>query len=66
VWSLRKRKGISPDSAAKTYEYLCLSDPDGLYFYDCREIKYSKQVNDQNAKRLIELGEQLCGIKYGD
>lgn len=66
VWSLRKRKGVSPEVAADTYEYLCLGDPEGFYFYDCLEAKYSRQVNAQNAARLFELSETLCGIKYGD
>lgn len=66
VWSLRKKKGTSPEIPAKTYVYLCDNAPQGLYFFNSKEISYSKQVNDQNAKRLFELSEKLCQIKYGD
>lgn len=67
-WSLRKKGGVAPAVAAQTYEYLCKKTPtpDGLYYYQCRERKYSRHVDDDaQAKRLFELSEKLCGISYG-
>jgi hypothetical protein len=32
-----------------------------LYFHHCKPIKYNKQVTTENATRLFELSEQLCG-----
>ncbi len=64
-WSMRKRFGVSPDVAAQTYVYLCNRTPmpQELYYYQCNKRRYSKRVdNEQDAKRLFELSEQLCGI----
>lgn len=67
IWSLRKRYGVSPAVPAKTYAFLCEQSPppDGLYYYLCKEKKYSRQVTSQNADRLFALSERLCGIQYG-
>jgi len=66
IWALRKRHGVPPEVPAKTYAFLCEQDPppDGLYYYLCREKDYSRQVTKENADRLFELSERLCGIKY--
>jgi NAD(P)-dependent dehydrogenase (short-subunit alcohol dehydrogenase family) len=65
VWSLRKRWGTSPEIPAKTFAFLC-DEPaaGGFYYYNCRERRCSSQVTAENAARLFELGERLCGIKY--
>jgi len=67
IWTLRKRHGVLPEIPAQTY--LFLSDqpqaPEGLYYYLCRKRPFSKQVTKENADRLFELSEQLCGITYG-
>lgn len=67
VWSLRKKKGVTPDIPAKTYAWVCSqpSAPKGLYYYLCKENTYSKQVNRENADRLFRISEQLCGISFG-
>jgi NAD(P)-dependent dehydrogenase (short-subunit alcohol dehydrogenase family) len=66
VWSLRKKHGVSPDVPAKTYAFLCEQKDrqNGLYYYLCKEIYYSKEVTSENANRLFELSERLCGIRY--
>jgi len=66
VWSLRKKHGVSPDVPAKTYAFLCEQKDrqNGLYYYLCKEINYSKEVTSENANRLFELSERLCGIRY--
>jgi len=68
IWSLRKKQGVSPEIPAETYVFLCESRdaPKGLYYYICREQRYSKEVTSENADRLFELSEKLCGIKYSD
>ncbi|MGI6576563.1 MAG: SDR family NAD(P)-dependent oxidoreductase [Clostridiaceae bacterium] len=67
IWSLRKRHGVPPSVPAKTYAFLCeqKNTPEGLYYYLCKEKKYSKQVTSENADRLFELSERLCDIHYG-
>jgi NAD(P)-dependent dehydrogenase (short-subunit alcohol dehydrogenase family) len=64
IWTLRKRQGVPPEVPAKTYAFLCEREtaPDGLYYYQCKKKNYSKQVTSENADRLFELSERLCGI----
>jgi NAD(P)-dependent dehydrogenase (short-subunit alcohol dehydrogenase family) len=67
-WKLRSRGGVAPEISAQTYAYLCSRQPapEGLYYHDCRQAAYSKRADDAvDAKRLFELSEQLCGIKFG-
>ncbi len=66
IWSLRKRHGAQPDVPAKTYAYLCETDPmpEELYYYRCKPNRYSRQVTRGNADRLFALSERLCGIEY--
>jgi len=68
VWALRKKHGVLPEIPAETYVYLCEQEPvlKGLYYYLCRERQFSKEVTEENANRLFELSEKLCGIKYCD
>ncbi|MFB0919512.1 MAG: SDR family NAD(P)-dependent oxidoreductase [Oscillospiraceae bacterium] len=68
IWSLRKRHGVLPEIPAETYAYLCEQEraPEGLYYYLCHEQKFSGEVTTENANRLFELSEKLCGIKYRD
>lgn len=68
IWSLRKRQGVSPEIPAETYVFLCEreSAPSGLYYYLDHERTFSKEVTQENADRLFELSERLCGIKYSD
>lgn len=66
IWSIRKKHGISPAIPAKTYEFLLneKTAPAGLYYSQCREKKYSRQVTGENADRLFKLSQELCGISY--
>ena len=68
IWSLRKRQGVSPEIPAETYVFLCEreSAPSGLYYYLDHERTFSKEVTQEDADRLFELSERLCGIKYSD
>lgn len=66
-WGLRSKHGVTPDVPAQTYVYLCnqMPAPKGLYYYLCKESQYSKRAdNAEDANRLFELSEKLCGIKY--
>lgn len=66
IWALRKRHGVPPMVPAKTYAFLCEQKeiPNGLYYCLCKESAYSKHVTSENANRLFELSERLCGIHY--
>lgn len=67
VWKMRKRSGVSPDVPANTYHYLCEGQPKtGLYYYLCKEARYSKYVTEESADRLFALSETLCGIEFGE
>lgn len=66
-WSLRKKRGDSPEYVAQTYTYLCyqMPAPYWLYYHACKPANYDKRVdNEQDARRLFELSEQLCGIRF--
>jgi NAD(P)-dependent dehydrogenase (short-subunit alcohol dehydrogenase family) len=66
-WELRKKNGVSPDKAAQTYKYLCglPEHPEGLYYRDCEPSAYSRYAdNEEHAKQLFDLSEQLCGITF--
>ena len=67
VWGIRKHQGVHPSVPAKTYSFLCARDktpPGGLYYYMCRERRYSREVTSENADRLFELSAKLCGLSY--
>jgi NAD(P)-dependent dehydrogenase (short-subunit alcohol dehydrogenase family) len=67
-WNLRRKGGVEPEVPAQTYAYLCSRQPAPaeLYFHDCRPAKYSKRADDAaDAKRLFELSEKLCGVRFG-
>ncbi|NLO49200.1 MAG: SDR family NAD(P)-dependent oxidoreductase [Clostridiales bacterium] len=66
VWSVRRKKGVSPEVPAKIYARVCGQKhaPDGFYYAVHGETAFSRQVNDENAERLFALSERLCGISY--
>ena len=66
IWALRKRHGVPPAVPAKTYAFLCNQEasPSGLYYYLCKENRYSGQVTSENADKLFALSQRLCGIHY--
>ena len=65
-WTLHKRSGEPPAVPARTFAFLCEWErvPEGLYYYHCKEVPYSKQVIVENASRLFTLSERLCNICY--
>ncbi len=67
-WELHRRRGVSPETSAKTHLHLCrLQDcPQGLYYHKCSPCAYSRYADsEEDAKRLFELSEKLCGITFG-
>jgi len=66
-WSVRRKHGDLPEYTAQTYVYLCnqMPAPYWLYYHACKPANYDKRVdNEQDAQRLFELSEQLCGIRF--
>ena len=66
-WSLRKKYGDEPDYVAQTYAYLCnqVPRPLQLYYHASKPAAYDKRANsEQDAKRLFELSEQLCSVRF--
>jgi NAD(P)-dependent dehydrogenase (short-subunit alcohol dehydrogenase family) len=66
-WSMRKKHGDSPEYVAQTYVYLCnqMPEPYHLYYHAFKPVSYDKHVdNEQDARRLFELSEQLCGVHF--
>jgi len=66
IWKLRKKHGCQPEVSAKTYVYLCETEPAPreLYYYLCKPNSYSCQVTHENADKLFAASEKLCGIQY--
>ena len=68
MWKLRRMGGVTPDKAAQTAVYLATS-PDaagrsGLYWDKCKPKPSSdRSKNTQDAARLWQVSEQLCGIQ---
>ncbi len=67
VWSVRKRGGVSPEVPAKTYAWVLNQAvaPEGLSYCHSGKRKTSGQVNRENAERLFQISERLCGIQFG-
>ena len=66
IWNMRKKHGVQPEVPAKTYAYLCETNPAPaeLYYHACKPNSYSRQVTRENANRLFAASEKLCGIAY--
>ncbi|MEA4870979.1 MAG: SDR family NAD(P)-dependent oxidoreductase [Christensenella sp.] len=66
VWNKRKQHGVQPEVPARTYAFLSEEKrtPKELYYHLCRPNSYSREVTSENAKRLFQLSEKLCGISY--
>jgi retinol dehydrogenase 12 len=69
VWEVRKKKGTTTEVPAKSILYLCSMPfhklPDKPYWKDCSPMKPSKYSQDEEVgRKLWELSEKLCGIKY--
>ena len=69
IYYLLKRQLLIPKQGARTSVYLSSNDAvegvSGKYFYQQKEINSSDEsYNKFNAKKLWDLSEQLCGIKF--
>ncbi len=65
VWSMRKRSGIPPETAALTYGFLCDSsfEETGLYYLNSRKAPYDRRADKPEDKvKLFAMSEKLCGI----
>jgi NAD(P)-dependent dehydrogenase (short-subunit alcohol dehydrogenase family) len=67
VWKRRSKHGVDPAVPAQVYARLITeaSNPEGLYYGAGGLMRHSREVNKQNAKRLFEISENLCKIKFG-
>ncbi|NLA87437.1 MAG: SDR family NAD(P)-dependent oxidoreductase, partial [Clostridiales bacterium] len=67
VWKRRSRHGVDPSVPAKVYAgIICAeSKQEGLYYGIDGLKRHSGEVNKQNAKKLFEISESLCGIRFG-
>lgn len=66
IWSKRKKHGVQPEVPAKTYTFLCETNPAPreLYYHLCKPNRYSCEVTRENAQKLFAVSETLCGITY--
>lgn len=66
IWRMRKKHGAQPEVPAKTYAFLCETNPAPreLYYYLCKPNRFSRQVTRENAVKLFALSEKLCGVRY--
>ena len=69
-WDLRRRHGVAPEHAARTIEYLAvterLPDPEAIYWKECHAQEPSKYSQDPAAAaRLWEISARLCGVDPG-
>lgn len=67
IWKRRRRHGVDPSVPAKVYWELihCTPEAEGIYYGLSGSMKPSGEVTLQNADRLFELSEKLCGIRFG-
>lgn len=68
IWEKRRAGGVDPEQGAETLVYLAAdASVDGsqeAYWKDCRPVQASKYARRaEEAARLWELSEHLCGIK---
>jgi NAD(P)-dependent dehydrogenase (short-subunit alcohol dehydrogenase family) len=69
AWEWRRRSGSSAETAAATVVFLAV-DPlprisEGVYWKDCRAVRPCREAERADeAARLWELSERLCGIRF--
>lgn len=68
MWKLRRLTGVSPEKGAATSVYLASSEEvtgvSGEYWDKCKPKTASKNANNQeDAAKLWQLSERMCGIK---
>jgi NAD(P)-dependent dehydrogenase (short-subunit alcohol dehydrogenase family) len=70
IWEKRRRRGIAAEAAAADVAFVAL-DPavrlaDGIYWKDRRPVRPSRDAErPDDAARLWELSERLCGLTFG-
>lgn len=69
VWKLRRLAGVSPEKGAATSIYLAASEEvkgiSGKYWDSCQPKAASKNaLNTEDAARLWELSQEMCGIGH--
>lgn len=65
VWALRKAQGTPPETAARTYAFLCGAQPreTALYYQDSKPARHDSHADSEAEQtRLFTLSERLCGI----
>ena len=65
VWSMRKKQGIPPETAARTYGFLCTPPflETGLYYLNSKKAPYDRLADKPgDGVKLFVLSEKLCGI----
>ncbi len=67
VWGIRRRGGVTPESAAQGLVFLAsepsIQDSPEIYWKDGKPKKPSiHALNAQSAKQLWELSAQMCGV----
>ncbi|HZD56534.1 MAG TPA: SDR family NAD(P)-dependent oxidoreductase, partial [Anaerolineales bacterium] len=68
IWEKRRAGGVNPEQGAETVVYLAASSSVGgsreVYWKDCRPVQASRYAQRaEEAARLWELSEHLCGVK---
>jgi NAD(P)-dependent dehydrogenase (short-subunit alcohol dehydrogenase family) len=70
IWEKRRRGGVAPQAAAEAIVFLAL-DPSvrltaGVYWKDRHPVRPGREAEGADeAERLWELSERLCGIRFG-
>lgn len=64
-WNMRQKHGVAPIVSAQTYAFILNeSDLKGLYYKDCRQKEFHRNVEGEDEVKLWEFSEKLCGIDY--
>ncbi len=66
VWAMRKAQGVPAERPARTYAYLCTTEPapQGLYYYDGKVARHDPHADRaEDRQKLFALSEKLCGIE---
>jgi len=66
-WDKRRQKGAAPEEAARTIVHVALDQDveisQGMYWKDCRSVSPSRSsLDEEDAARLWQLSQRLCGI----
>lgn len=64
-WNMRQKHGVDPIVSAQTYAFI-LNEQElsGLYYKECQQRKFHRNVEGEDEVKLWEFSEKLCGIDY--